>query len=223
MRSTSARLVDALEQDRELVAAEARDRVRGTRRLDEALGGGLQQAVARIVAERVVDVLEVVEVEEHDRDALAASDARASSACWTRLRNRLRLASSVSGSWKASWRSCSSSALRSLTSRKLSARPAIAGSSSRLLPTLSSVLRRAPLPTTTSTGPIERPCVEATSTRNAASRSRSASPQRSSRLRPTRSSGCMPKVRSAAGEAKRSRPSTSAIMITSEAFLISEA
>src|SRR5436190_2453272 len=44
------------------------------------------------------------------------------SACCTRSRNRFRLASSVSGSWKASLRSCSSSALRSLMSRKLSER-----------------------------------------------------------------------------------------------------
>ena len=69
------------------------------------------------------------------------------SACSTRFQNRLRLASNVSGSWNASLRSCSSSTLRSLTSRKLSASPAIAGSSVRLLPTHSSVLRRSPVST----------------------------------------------------------------------------
>ena len=59
------------------------------------------------------------------------------SACCTRSRNRLRFASSVSGSWNASCRSCSSSALRSLMSRKFSASPCTAGSCVRLLPTLS--------------------------------------------------------------------------------------
>ena len=64
---------DALEQHGELIAAEARHGVRGARRLDDALRDRLQQAVAGVVAERIVDVLEVVEVEEHDRDeALAA-------------------------------------------------------------------------------------------------------------------------------------------------------
>ena len=73
-------------------------------------------------------------------------------ACSTRFQNRLRLASSVSGSWNASLRSCSSSALRSLTSRKFSASPAMAGSSIRLLPTHSRVLRRSPVSTISSIG-----------------------------------------------------------------------
>ncbi len=145
------------------------------------------------------------------------------SACSTRFQNRLRLASSVSGSWKASLRSCSSSTLRSLTSRKLSASPAIAGSSIRLLPTHSRMLRRSPVSTTNSIGPMTRPGVAATSARNAASRSRSPSAQRSKRLRPTRSSGWIAKARSAAGEANCSWPSASVVMITSEAFLISDA
>ena len=36
--------------------------------LDQPLGDGLQQPVAGVVAERVVDVLEVVEVQEHHGD-----------------------------------------------------------------------------------------------------------------------------------------------------------
>ena len=144
-------------------------------------------------------------------------------ACSTRFQNRLRLASSVSGSWNAILRNCSSSTLRSLTSRTLSASPAMAGSSVRLLPTHSRVLRRSPSSITSSTGPTTRPCVAATSARNAASRSRSPSVQKSSRLRPDRSSGWIAKVRSAAGEANRRLPSVSTIMITSEACLISEA
>ena len=76
------------------------------------------------------------------------------SACSTRFQNRLRFASSVRGSWNASLRNCSSSTLRSLTSRKFSARPAIAGSSIRLLPTHSRILRRSPVSTTNSIGPM---------------------------------------------------------------------
>ena len=145
------------------------------------------------------------------------------SACSTRFQNRLRLASRVSGSWNASLRNCSSSTLRSLTSRKFSASPAIAGSSTRLLPTHSRVLRRSPVSTASSIGPMTRPRVAATSARNAASRSRSPSAQSPERFRPTSSSGWIAKARSAAGDANCSCPSTSAIMMTSEAFLIRDA
>ena len=64
--ATSA-LVDVLEQDHELVAAEARRGVRGADAGGEARGGLAEQLVARGVAERVVDVLEHVEVDEEDR------------------------------------------------------------------------------------------------------------------------------------------------------------
>ena len=60
--------VDALEEDGELVAGEPGHRVGGPHGLDQPLGDGLQQPVAGVVAERVVDVLEVVEVEEHHGD-----------------------------------------------------------------------------------------------------------------------------------------------------------
>ena len=70
MRSTSVSCADAFEQDRELVAAETRHGVGRPGRLDQSLRGGLQQTVAGVVPQRVVDVLEVVQVEEHDRDAL---------------------------------------------------------------------------------------------------------------------------------------------------------
>ena len=70
-RSTSAGSVIAFEQDGELVAAEARHGVGGPGALHEALGRGLQQAVAGVVPERVVHVLEVVQVQEHHRDLLA--------------------------------------------------------------------------------------------------------------------------------------------------------
>jgi len=70
-----------------------------------------------------------------------------------------------------------------------------------LLPTHSSVKRFDPLATLTSTGPMVLPVLAVTSPRNAVMRSRSASANRSSRLRPTRSSGWRKKVRSAAEDA----------------------
>ena len=71
-----------------------------------------------IVAQRVVDGLEVVEIEEHDRDLVLAA-LRQRQRMLHPVLNRVRLASSVSGSWNAICRSCSSSALRSLMSRKI--------------------------------------------------------------------------------------------------------
>ena len=65
---------DALEQDHELVAAEAGDHVVGAQLGRQALGDGDQQLVAGAVAERVVDDLEVVDVGEQDREP----------ACWSR-------------------------------------------------------------------------------------------------------------------------------------------
>ncbi len=58
----------ALEQHRELVAAEAGDRVRRAGALDQALRRDLQQPVAGFVPLRVVDVLEVVEVDHEHRE-----------------------------------------------------------------------------------------------------------------------------------------------------------
>ena len=57
---------DALAQDRELVAAEARHGVLRPHHALEALGDLAQHLVAGAVAERVVDALEAVEVEEVD-------------------------------------------------------------------------------------------------------------------------------------------------------------
>ena len=61
-------VADVAAQQRELVAAEAGGEVVGPRRRLQALGDRLQQRVADLVAERVVDVLEAVEVEEQHRD-----------------------------------------------------------------------------------------------------------------------------------------------------------
>ena len=57
----------------ELVAAEAGDGVGGAQRRLEPLGDLLEQHVAVVVAERVVDLLEVVEVHDHHREAAVAA------------------------------------------------------------------------------------------------------------------------------------------------------
>ena len=61
---------DARDEQRELVAAEARDRVALADVLLDPLGDLAQQLVADRVAERVVDDLEAVEVEEEDGQPL---------------------------------------------------------------------------------------------------------------------------------------------------------
>ena len=63
----------ALEQDRELVAAETRRRVGLAQRRLDAVADLAEQAVAGGVAERVVDRLEVVQVHEQDRHGLAVA------------------------------------------------------------------------------------------------------------------------------------------------------
>ena len=59
---------DVLGEDRELVPAEARDRVSRAQRLLDPGGDGGEELVAGGVAEAVVDELELVEVEEEHRD-----------------------------------------------------------------------------------------------------------------------------------------------------------
>ena len=54
------------DQDAELVAAEAGDHLVLLERGAQALGDLLQETVAGVVAERVVDLLEVIEVDQHD-------------------------------------------------------------------------------------------------------------------------------------------------------------
>ena len=125
---------DVLEQDGELVAAEARGGV-GRRGCSSPRRSATSRStlVAGGVAEAVVDRLEVVEVEEEDRDAAAARGGARATAWRTRSTNSARLARPVTGSWKAWWASCSSNALRSLTSRPLSTMPRTCSSSSRLV------------------------------------------------------------------------------------------
>ena len=68
-----ARLIAVEQQDRELVAAEARNEGVGPRGALKAVGDHAEQGVTRVVPERVVDVLEPVQVEQ-DRAGLTASE-----------------------------------------------------------------------------------------------------------------------------------------------------
>ena len=65
--------VHVLHDQGELVAAEPRDRVDFAQMFPQPGGNLLQDLVARAVAERVVDLLEAVQVEEHEADQRAAA------------------------------------------------------------------------------------------------------------------------------------------------------
>ena len=66
-------MVDARQQQRELVAAQPRDGVPFAHALAEPLRDAAQQLVARGVAEAVVDLLEAIEVDEDEPHALAVA------------------------------------------------------------------------------------------------------------------------------------------------------
>ena len=73
---------DLLQQHHELVAAQARDGVLGAHRGAQALGDRAQHRVAGEVAERIVDRLEAVEVdEEHRAAALPRAGSRSIACC----------------------------------------------------------------------------------------------------------------------------------------------
>ena len=59
---------DLLDQHHELVAAEARDRVCGPQHRSQARRDAREQLISRSVPEAVVDELEVVDVQQHDRE-----------------------------------------------------------------------------------------------------------------------------------------------------------
>ena len=67
------RRIESRQDHDELVAAEPRHGVRFAHRGGEPLRDRLQQLVARVVTERVVDPLEVIEVEEEARDVRAVA------------------------------------------------------------------------------------------------------------------------------------------------------
>ena len=62
--------IEALRQNHEFVTAQASQRVGVAGTGGKALGDGLQQLVAALVADGIVDALEAVEVKEQDRDPL---------------------------------------------------------------------------------------------------------------------------------------------------------
>src|SRR5262249_59614577 len=65
------RLVAGMDDDRELVAAEARERVARSQHLRQARADLAQHLVAGVMAERVVELLEAVEVDQQQRELVA--------------------------------------------------------------------------------------------------------------------------------------------------------
>jgi hypothetical protein len=63
-------------QDRELVSTEPRDRIDVSQRVEQTLGDLFEHAVAVVVAERVVDLLEPIEVHHHHGALLAGPLSR---------------------------------------------------------------------------------------------------------------------------------------------------
>ena len=99
-------LLQLRHDDGELVAAEAGNRVELPDAAAQPVGDDLQQLVADRMSERVVDALEMIEVEAQHRQALAALDAP--ELVSSRSRNSTRLGRSVSASWRAMCAICSS-------------------------------------------------------------------------------------------------------------------
>ena len=62
------RIGDLVEHHRKLVAAQPGDDIAGPHRIAQAFGHGSQQLVADVMAKRVVDELEAVEIQKHERD-----------------------------------------------------------------------------------------------------------------------------------------------------------
>ena len=88
------------EDERELVAADAREHVGLAQHLPQGVADAHQQGIAGGMAERVVDALEAVEVEQHER-CRATVAARPADLAIELLLKRRRLKSPVSGSRSA--------------------------------------------------------------------------------------------------------------------------
>ena len=115
--------VDVLEQDGELVAAEAG---RGVAGADAARPAARRPRRSRSspAAWPRLSLTVLKSSRSMKRTASPLRSRRARATAWrTRSSNSARLARPVSGSWNAWWASCSSKALRSLTSRALSTMP----------------------------------------------------------------------------------------------------
>ena len=73
--------LDAVLQDGELIAAEARDEVLRPDRLAQPIRDALEEFVADQMSERIVDALEFVDVDVEDRE-LGALGLSSSSSAW---------------------------------------------------------------------------------------------------------------------------------------------
>ncbi|MCK7502145.1 MAG: hypothetical protein MZW92_78675 [Comamonadaceae bacterium] len=91
------RVQDAAQHECEFVAANPGQHVVGAHAAPQTLGDAAQDLVPDGVAERVVDVLEPIEVQEQDREPLPELPALAI-VCSRRSCNRPRLGSPVSAS-----------------------------------------------------------------------------------------------------------------------------
>ncbi len=107
--------------DGELVAAHACDHVELARAAAQTLADKLEQLVADMVAERVIDALEVVEVEAKHRQALAALDAL--DLVVELFEQQRAVGRSVSASWRAMCAIRSSERWRSVTSSWVASQP----------------------------------------------------------------------------------------------------
>ena len=121
---------EVLEQERELVPAEPGHGVHRAQQRAQPLAERRQQAVADGVAAGVVDLLEVVEVEEHARRAGSPSGGRARARRRAGRGTARGWAGPVSWSCSAWWASSASARLRSIA--WMSARRSSAGWSSDL-------------------------------------------------------------------------------------------
>ena len=124
-------LRDALQQDGELVAAQARGGVHLAEGRAQPVGDADEQLVAGGVAQRVVDGLEVVEVDERDRDDLVVPRRAAAAPARCGRGSSARFGRPVSGSCSARSRSWDSSSRCSDASRMRSTRPRTAWSARR--------------------------------------------------------------------------------------------
>ena len=108
-------VADVGDEQGELVAAEAGDGVGAAQHLLEAPAHLDQQAVALVVAEGVVDVLELVEVHDQQPDRVPDC-SEPSSAARSRSLSSVRLGRPVSPSCRAWRRRTSAAIVRSVTS-----------------------------------------------------------------------------------------------------------
>ena len=112
----------------ELVTTDPGDDVAGSSRQLETAADALEQLVAGLVAEQVVDRLEVVEIDEQDGHRL--DRPRPSPSCG--VSSSERLASPVSASWPARYSNLCRANRRSLTSWPVTMSPSSTGSADRL-------------------------------------------------------------------------------------------